>query len=865
MAIAVNRIAGQVLDGVMRYMAPEAPPADTPRERFAAKRLSDLLAYRTWDEDNSLFGTNGTLGWVLEVIPMIGASEGTNRMLGDLFTAVPAGSTVQVIAYASPKIGEVVDSWAAERANQGAIFAKLAEHRREHFRRAAWQSASSKNPFYFRDYRVFIAVEMSADAPMVVDQLTEARGKFQSDLMAMQDIESFVMRPKDLIQAVGDMLNPSPNIRAREAHYEPDLWINNQIVDGETRYTIYRDKIGIRTRSESDDFIMPGASTEEVALRRELKAREGSFLLRGFNVKRFPEHFTQGHMSRLLGDMFNDSLRVIGPTVMALYFQTHSHEKTKAESEMKRLRTNQAASNRLNAMFPDTRKSAEDWAMVMEQVSSGALLADVGMSVLSIAPASMADKAESHLRAVFRNTRFELERADDVHLPTLLASLPLSLGRGMFQDLKKRGKTRKMPTTAIAKLAPLQGEFMGMDEPHLLLVGRRGQVLQWSNFANKAGNHNTCIVGQSGSGKSVLMQELMAGYRGADAEVVVIDDGKSFMNSCRLLNGSFVEFDLDRRPCLNPFNLIDTDDAPGDEPGEYLAEGLSMIRLMIEQAARGDDGCSSEERGVIEMAVKSVWDAAGTAGNVAMVIAALKANFGDMGVSLARSLAAYDEGGTYGGIFNGETNIDIKNALTVFEMGALETKPDLRAVIVLALFFLVRKRMRVGGRARKKVLIIDEAWQMLSNGAAGKFIEGFARRCRKEGGALVTGTQSLADYFKTTGAQACFENSDHLIVLRLKDEVLEQLRKNDRLNVDEPTMAMLRSLKVVDGEYSELFMIGPDARFLARLVLDPFSVTLYSTTAAVYEDILAMTGNGVSLQDAVEQIASRRAKKRLAA
>jgi len=173
--------------------------------------------------------------------------------------------------------------------------------------------------------------------------------------------------------------------------------------------------------------------------------------------------------------------------------------------------------------------------------------------------------------------------------------------------------------------------------------------------------------------------------------------------------------------------------------------------------------------------------------------------------------------------------------------------------------------MRVGGRARKKVLIIDEAWQMLSNGAAGKFIEGFARRCRKEGGALVTGTQSLADYFKTTGAQACFENSDHLIVLRLKDEVLEQLRKNDRLNVDEPTMAMLRSLKVVDGEYSELFMIGPDARFLARLVLDPFSVTLYSTTAAVYEDILAMTGNGVSLQDAVEQIASRRAKKRLAA
>lgn len=295
--------------------------------------------------------------------------------------------------------------------------------------------------------------------------------------------------------------------------------------------------------------------------------------------------------------------------------ETYREIKTALISERlqrQEMRTDQAASNRLNAMFPDTRNAARDWAMVMEQVAAGATLADVGMSVISIAPVKMAAKAESSLRGVFRNTLFELERADDVHLPTLLASLPLSLGRGLFDDLKKRGKTRRMPTTAIAKLAPLQGEFMGMDVPHLMLVGRRGQVLLWSNFSNKAGNHNTCIIGKSGSGKSVTMQELMAGYRGADAEVIVIDDGKSFMNSCRLLGGAFVEFDLDQKPCLNPFSLIETDDAPGDQPGEYLSEGLSMVRLMIEQAARGGDECSQEERGVIEMAVKAVWDKFGT-------------------------------------------------------------------------------------------------------------------------------------------------------------------------------------------------------------------------------------------------------------
>jgi conjugal transfer ATP-binding protein TraC len=849
----------RMLDGLSRLLAPEAPPPDSPRERIDAPRLSDLLPYRSWDEQNGLYVSNGTLGWILEAIPMIGASETTNKMLGDLFTqSVPTGAIAQIISYGSPKIASVVDTWAAERAARGGIFKKLAERRREHFRRAAWESASTKDPFYFRDYRIFIAMEMPANAPLAVDQLVEARGKFQSDLKAMQEVESTVVKPRELIRFLGEVLNPSPNIRSRGDDYEPEQWLNQQIVDSETRFTIYRDRIEIRSRSESDDFLMPTESEESVALNRELKAREERFLLRGFNVARFPEHFTQGHMSRLLGDMFNDSLRVIGPTIMSLCFQPHSVERTKAESEMRRMRTEQAASNRMNRMFPDTRKSAEDWAMVMEQVSEGALLADVGMSVLSVAPAAVADRAERHLRAVFRNTKFELERADDVHLPTLLASLPLTLGRGMMADLKKRGKTRRMPTTAIAKIAPLQGEFMGMDTPHMLLVGRRGQVMTWSNFANAAGNHNTCIVGQSGSGKSVLMQDLMASFRGADAEVFVIDDGKSFMNSGRLLGGSFVEFDLDRKPCLNPFNLIEITDSPGDKPGEYLAEGLSMIRLMVEQAARGDEGCSAEERGVVEMAVKAIWDRHGQLGDFALVIKELRDSHGELGVSLARSLAAYDEGGTYGGIFNGQTNLDIENPLTVFEMGALESKPDLRSVIVLALFFLVRKRMRVGGRARKKVLIIDEAWQLLANGAAGAFIEGFARRCRKEGGALITGTQSLEDYYRTTGAKACYVNSDHMIMLRVKEESLDQLRKDDRLKVDEPTMAMLRSLKVRDREYSEMFCIGPDARFLARLVLDPYSVTLYSTTAAVFERIQAMVNNGTSLEEAIESVSERR-------
>ena len=135
----------------------------------------------------------------------------------------------------------------------------------------------------------------------------------------------------------------------------------------------------------------------------------------------------------------------------------------------------------------------------------------------------------------------------------------------------------------------------------------------------------------------------------------------------------------------------------------------------INRVARGQPGAGEAKLMIytigisftVEMAVKAIWDRHGQLGDFALVIKELRDSHGELGVSLARSLAAYDEGGTYGGIFNGQTNLDIENPLTVFEMGALESKPDLRSVIVLALFFIVlaaARLLRCGWRLTRGAL-----------------------------------------------------------------------------------------------------------------------------------------------------------------
>ena len=873
------------LAGIGRALDDKTPPIGSALGRFHRSRLSSYLPYRYWDEEHELFLQDRSLGFVLEITPLIGGDETTGRLLAELFTeGLPQGAICQVISYASPKIGPIVDDWAMTRSLGGAFYEEMAGHRREHFRKAAFGSGSRTAPFFFRNFRVFLAVEKAgAGDAVAIAEMCEIRETFVSSLTTIRT-SSVVVHPALLIEFLADLLGPTRTIRPAQAAYDPGRLISDQIIAADTRWTRYRERIVVQARGQGDAL---QADPHE----RELTACEDTFELRGFSVLQYPDAWSQGLMSRTLGDMFNDQLRLVGATLSCLVIRPEGVSKTKSLTEFSRMRSEQSAQNPLTKAFPAIRKKAEDWAMVAEDVSDGALLGKLALFMVSIAPIEDGERAERALRAVYRASRFTLQRDDDIHIQTVLACLPLSLAGGLIDDLSDFGRLRMMPTTVASRIAPLQGEYLGSETPHMLLVGRRGQPFYWSNFANDGGNYNAIVVGSSGSGKSVFMQEMATSLRGAGCEVFVVDDGRSFMSSCLLQGGAFIRFSLDLDVCLNPFSMADHELAAIDS--EYLVETKKNIAFEILCMCRGSQTPSKEEEGIVDRCVGVVWDARGENGKIDDIRDVMMGNwddfaieasdpyvvdpgadptekqrkldFGQRGRDLALSLTPYTSEGTYGAFFNGPATLEITNPYTVFEMGDLESKPDLRAVVVLAVMFLVRQRMRMSGRQVRKALIVDEAWSLLADGAMGAFIEGFARRCRKEGGAIITGTQGINDYYKTSGANACLQNSDWQVFLRLKPEALEQARKDAKLSLDEAGMQLLKSLRTSTGEYSEAMIQGPNGRAVGRLVLDPFAGTLYSTTPAVYNAIEQLVSQGHSLQEAVRLVAFKQAPERASA
>ena len=137
--------------------------------------------------------------------------------------------------------------------------------------------------------------------------------------------------------------------------------------------------------------------------------------------------------------------------------------------------------------------------------------------------------------------------------------------------------------------------------PSLFLPGRRGQIAIWNPFDNPDGNYNVAIAATSGSGKSALTQEYIVALLGAGGRVWVIDVGRSYEKTCKLLGGEFIEFKSDHPISLNLFTYIDQMDD----------ESLEILKPLLAAMARPQSNVTDEEMTFLEKGVKAAWDQKG--------------------------------------------------------------------------------------------------------------------------------------------------------------------------------------------------------------------------------------------------------------
>lgn len=155
-------------------------------------------------------------------------------------------------------------------------------------------------------------------------------------------------------------------------------------------------------------------------------------------------------------------------------------------------------------------------------------------------------------------------------------------------------------------------------------------------------------------------------------------------------------------------------------------------------------------------------------------------HMGDAGPSLAQRLRKYTTG-TFAGIFSQQSNIDINNQMVVFNIRDLEDelRPIAMYIVLNHIWSIVRAQQK------RRLLLVDEAWQLMQFEDSANFLFSLAKRARKYNLGLTTITQDVEDFMSSKMGRAIVANSSMQLLLKQSASAVDVLSDVFKLTDEE--------------------------------------------------------------------------------
>ena len=312
-------------------------------------------------------------------------------------------------------------------------------------------------------------------------------------------------------------------------------------------------------------------------------------------------------------------------------------------------------------------------------------------------------------------------------------------------------------------------------------------------------NGNSVVFAKSGAGKSFavkleILRSLMMGV-----EVFVLDPENEYQRMAEAVGGAYVKLSLGSPTRINPFELPKVIDA--EEADNALRSNLitlhGLLRLMMGGAQSQMLGANAQvapalspvEEADLDAALIETYAKAGitndplTHMSIPPTIADLYETLlhaGGTGPQLAQRLRKYTTG-TFAGIFSQQSNIDINNPFAVFNIRDLED--ELRPVAMYIVLNFIWNKTKVD--KRKRILVIDEAWQFMKYEDSASFIFSLAKRARKYALGITTISQDVEDFIESRMGRAIVANASMQLLLKQSPSAIDKLADVFKLTSEE--------------------------------------------------------------------------------
>jgi type IV secretory pathway VirB4 component len=357
-----------------------------------------------------------------------------------------------------------------------------------------------------------------------------------------------------------------------------------------------------------------------------------------------------------------------------------------------------------------------------------------------------------------------------------------------------------MDTTSLATTFPLTSAELSSDKGILYGINSQNDsFIIFDRFSLE--NSNMTIFATSGAGKSYFvkleaLRSLMLG-----TEVIVIDPESEYKALADAVGGEFISFSFSSQSKINPFDLTQIYEEGENQLGLKILTLHSLFKVIMGKL-------NATQEALLDRALVATYRAKGitqdpeTQKREPPLMEDLYKTLIGMETSEALDLAARIEKfvkGSFIGLFDQQTNIEIKNPFVVFSVKDMQEA--LRPIAMFIILDFVWTRIQRD--LKKRLLIVDEAWHMMRYEDSAQFLWSVVKRARKYFLGLTTITQDVEDFLAQDIGKAIVTNSALRLLLKQSPAAIDKIGEVFYLSQGEKQLLM--GANIGEG----IFFAGP--------------------------------------------------------
>jgi type IV secretory pathway VirB4 component len=357
-----------------------------------------------------------------------------------------------------------------------------------------------------------------------------------------------------------------------------------------------------------------------------------------------------------------------------------------------------------------------------------------------------------------------------------------------------------MDTTSLSTTFPFTSAELSSDKGVLYGINSENEsFIIFDRFSLE--NGNMTIFATSGAGKSFFvkleaLRSLMLG-----TEVIVLDPESEYKELAEAVGGEYLSFAFSSPTKINPFDLSQVYEEGENQLGLKILSLHSLFKVIMGTITPTQEALLDRAL-VMTYRAKGITQDPTTQTKEPPLMEDLYKTLIGMEIPDALDLAARIEKfvrGSFTGIFDKQTNFNIKNPFTVFSVKDMQDilRPIAMFVILDYIWTRVKKDMK------PRILIVDEAWHMMRYPDTAQFLWSVVKRARKYYLGLTTITQDVEDFLAQDIGKAIVTNSALQLLLKQSPAAIDKIA--DTFYLSQGERQLLLAANVGEG----IFFAGP--------------------------------------------------------